>query len=137
MKQTKTPEAREATTLDNPLAPPFTVSLVNAVGKGASVLGRSVASMQNESLRFMNQRLEDNMKAASEIGTCRSLPELLAFQQKWFATMTRAYAEEWHRYNVLLTDIVRGDGEAVDADQASRSGREREDQASPTGRFRQ
>lgn len=110
MKQQKTPAFREAVKAEVPLGPDLGATLADVVGRGASVFGRSVSSAQQESLRFMNQRLEDNMKAASEVGNCKSLPDLLALQQKWFATMTRAYAEEWHRYNTLLTDIMRGDG---------------------------
>jgi len=127
MKQQKMSQARDDTPSDASFGNAFGASMADALGKGASVLGRSVAAIQQENLRFMNQRLEDNMKAASEIGNCKSLPDLLAFQQKWFATMTRAYADEWHRYNLLMTDIVRGNGELPIEDAPSRAARPRED----------
>jgi hypothetical protein len=110
MKQQKVSQDRDDMPVGNPFGPAFSVSLADAVGKGASVFGRGFASMQQEGLRFMNQRFEDNIKAASEVGTCKNLPDLLAVQQKWLANMTRAYADEWHRYNVLMTDLVRGNG---------------------------
>jgi len=113
MKQQKVSQDRDDTPVGNPFGPAFSVSLADAVGKGASVFGRGFASMQQEGLRLMNQRFEDNIKAASEVGTCKSLPDLLAVQQKWLANMTRAYADEWHRYNVLMTDLVRGNGIAT------------------------
>jgi hypothetical protein len=112
MKQQKLSQSTEHSPIAHPFGPGFSVSVADAVGRGASVFGRSFAAMQQESLRFMNQRLEDNMKVATEAGTCKSLPDLLALQQKWVATMTRAYADEWHRCNVLMTDIVRGNGVA-------------------------
>jgi hypothetical protein len=127
MKQQKMSETHDATPLDAPFGNAFGASMAEALGRGASMLGRRIAAIQQENLRFMNQRLEDNMTAASEIGNCKSLPDLLAFQQKWFATMTRAYADEWHRYNLLMTDIVRSNGEVPDQDAAARGARPRED----------
>ena len=120
MKPQRMSQAREETPVDAPFGNVFGASVAEALGRGASVLSRSVAAIQQENLRFINQRLEDNMKAASEIGNCRSLPDLLAFQQNWFATMARAYADEWHRYNLLVTDIVRSNGEVRDEDTPAR-----------------
>jgi hypothetical protein len=120
MKQQKMSEARKETTVQAPFGGVFGASVGDALGKGASMLGRRIAAIQQENLRFMNQRLEDNMTAAS-------LPDLLAFQQKWFATMTRAYADEWHRYNLLMTDIVRSNGEVPEQDAPARGTRPRED----------
>ncbi|MFN9163303.1 MAG: phasin family protein [Alphaproteobacteria bacterium] len=127
MKQQKTPAFREAEKAKTPFGPVPGATFADVVGRSASVPGRSISSMQQESVRFMNQRLEDNMKAASEIGNCKSLPDLMALQQNWFATMTRAYAEEWHRYTTLLSDIMRGDREVPDADSSAGATRARED----------
>jgi len=87
--------------------PAFGAPVAEVFGKGASMFGRSLATMQKESLRFFNERLEDNMKAVEEFGACKSLPDLLAAQQKWFASTTRAYAEEWQRCSELMTDMMR------------------------------
>ena len=127
MKQQKMSEARKETTVQAPFGGVFGASVGDALGKGASMLGRRIAAIQQENLRFMNQRLEDNMTATIEIGNCKSLPDLLAFQQKWFATMTRAYADEWHRYNLLMTDIVRSNGEVPEQDAPARGTGPRED----------
>lgn len=92
---------------DTPFAAPFATPMTEAFGKGASVFGRSFATLQNEGLRFFNQRLEDNVKAAEAFGACKSLPDLFAAQQKWFAGMTRAYLEEWQRCSELMSDMAR------------------------------
>lgn len=126
MKQQKVSHDREEVPVANPFGPSFSVSLADAVGKGASVFGRGFASMQQEGLRFMNERFEDNIKAASEMGSCKSLPDLIAVQQKWLAGMTRAYTDEWHRYNLLMTDLVRGNGLGA-SDAASTPSRRRDD----------
>jgi hypothetical protein len=85
----------------------FGVPAAEAFGKGASMFGRSFATMQKEGLRFFNARLEENIKAVEDFGSCKSLPDLFAAQQKWFANVTRAYAEEWQRCGELMTDIMR------------------------------
>ena len=127
MKQQKVSHDRDEVPVGNPFGPSFSVSLADAVGKGASVFGRGFASMQQEGLRFMNERFEDNIKAASEMGSCKSLPDLIAVQQKWLAGMTRAYTDEWHRYNLLMTDLVRGNGAYQNVEAPSRTARPRED----------
>ena len=96
MKHEKPPHAHEAQTFAA-----FTTPL------NASVFGRTFATMQKESLRFLNQRLEDNMKAVEEFGACRSLPDYVATQQRWFAGLTRAYVEEWQRCSELMAEMTR------------------------------
>jgi hypothetical protein len=86
--------------------------MAEAFGRGASVFGRSFATLQKEGVRFLNQRLEDNVKAAEEFGSCKSLPDLFAAQQKWFADATRAYLEEWQRCSELMSDMMRDAGES-------------------------
>lgn len=123
MKQHKTNSQQDEIQPSNPFGPAFSVSIADAVGKGASIFGRGFASMQQESLRFLNQRFEDNIKTAGEIGNCKTLPDLLALQQKWLAGMSRAYTDEWHRYNVLMADLVRGDNHVATGGTATRGER--------------
>jgi hypothetical protein len=87
--------------------------VTEAFAKGASLFGRSFATMQKESLRFTTQRIEENMKAVEEFGACKTWPDLLAAQQRWFAGMTRAYSEEWQRCGELMNDMAHeASGEA-------------------------
>lgn len=105
MKHHKPPGHEEAipaafgATLNNPMT--------EALSKGASMYGRSFAALQKEGLRFAQQRLEDNMKAVEAFGACKSLPDLFAVQQRWFAEMTRAYGEEWQRYGELMSEAMQ------------------------------
>jgi hypothetical protein len=98
---------------DTPLPPPFAAPIAGALGRGASMFGRSFATLQKEGMRFFNQRLEDNVKAVEAFGSCKSLPDLFAVQQKWFADTTRAYLEEWQRCSELMSDMARETGEEV------------------------
>ncbi len=70
--------------------------------RNVSLAGDNVRSLQQETLRFATQRLEQNTKAFQEIASCKSLPEVVAIQQKWFADMTRAYSEEWARCSEIF-----------------------------------
>jgi hypothetical protein len=81
-----------------------------AVERSASLFGKSMRSLQEESMRFLTRRMEDNAKAAKEIVACRSFPDLLAVQQKWFADTARAYGEEWLRCGELVTEMLEESG---------------------------
>lgn len=94
-------------TEDTPYPATFAAPMADVLGRGASIFGRSFATMQKEGLRFFNQRIEDNAKAVEEFGACKSLPDLFAAQQKWFAGVTRAYLEEWQRCGEMMSDMVR------------------------------
>ena len=106
MKHQRPPQPHEEIPIAFPLATPINASFAEAMGKGASLLGRSFATLQKEGLRFMNQRLEENLKAVESFGACRSLPDLFAAQQRWFADMTRAYTTEWQRYGELMSEMA-------------------------------
>lgn len=99
-----------------------TMPFADAFGRSASMVSRGLAAIQREGVRFMNKRLEDNMRVAGEMGSCKTLPDMLALQQKWIAGMTRAYADEWQRYNELMAEIVRGDGADEPAETGRRNG---------------
>lgn len=86
-------------------------AMAEAFSKGASIYGRGFATLQKEGLRFAQQRLEENMKAAEALGACKSLPDLFAVQQRWFADMTRAYSEEWQRYGELMSEVMHEVGD--------------------------
>jgi hypothetical protein len=89
---------------------PLNVPIAEAMGRGASVFGRGVSTFQQESMRFATRRLEQNVKAIEQFGACKSLPDLLSTQQRWFADMTRAYSEEWARCSELMTEMLHENG---------------------------
>lgn len=95
---------------------PATFPAAEAWSKGASIFGRSFATMQKEGLRFFNQRMEENMKVVEGFAACKSVPDVLAVQQKWFADMTRAYTEEWQRCSEMMSDMARENTEDVEAE---------------------
>jgi len=122
MKRQKTDTAPDLSASLDPAGLMAAMPFADAFGRGASVVSRSLAAMQRESVRFMNKRLEENMRVAGEMGACRNLPDMLALQQKWIAGLTRAYADEWQRCNELMAEIVRGDGADEPAETGRRNG---------------
>jgi len=106
MKHPKATYANGDPSIANPFLSTLSGPMAGAVGRGASMLGRSVGTLQQESLRFMTRRFEQNIKAVEQFGACKSLPDLFAAQQKWLAETTRAYSEEWARCGELMTEML-------------------------------
>jgi hypothetical protein len=84
----------------------FVASLNGPVGRGVTILEKSVRNFQQEGARFLSRRLEENSKLAAELAACREFPQLIATQQKWFANMAKAYSEEWVKYGQLFKDAL-------------------------------
>ena len=84
-------------------------AVAEAMEKSLAVFGKGMRSFQQEGLKFMTRRIELNMKAAEQFGACRTLPDLIAAQQKWFAETSRAYNEELTRCGELMTEAFEGD----------------------------
>jgi hypothetical protein len=83
---------------------------VGAMERSANIFGRGVRTLQEEGMRFLSRRMEDNAKAAKEMAACRNVPDLLLAQQKWFADTARAYGEEWVRCSELVTEMLEENG---------------------------
>ena len=116
MKHEKPPRAHEDLPLSTVFGSTMGSSVTDVLGKGASIFGRSFATMQKEGMRFAKQRLDDNIKAVEAFGACRSLPDFFAAQQRWFADMTRAYSEEWLRYSEMMTEMSRENSDEAEGE---------------------
>jgi len=94
-------------TLSSPRRASMNGAMTGAIEKSATALGQNMRSLQDEGVRFVTRRVEDNLRAAEQFGKSKSLPELFAAQQKWFADMTRAYSEEWAKCGELLSEAMQ------------------------------
>ena len=111
MKHQKSAHAPGGPSAVDPFNAALNGPLADAMGHGASVFGRTVSTFQQEGMRFMTRRLEQNMKAVEQFGACKSLPDLLSAQQRWYADMTRAYSEEFAKCGELMTEMLHENGE--------------------------
>ena len=107
MKSQK-PERRAALNARGAFASVLNGPVVEAMERQASLAGSNLRAFQEESLKFMTRRFEENTKAVQELSACKSWPEVFAVQQRWFADMTRAYGEEWMRFSELMTSARYG-----------------------------
>jgi hypothetical protein len=71
---------------------------------------------QDETVRFMTERLEHDTATLEQLRKSRSVLDLFAIQQQWLNATTRAYNEEWMRLGKSTGDATqRGAMEARSA----------------------
>ena len=111
---------RQADRQAEPLPVRMTSSLsdafVTAFERGAAVLGENMRMYQDETVRFMTERLEHDTATLEQLGKSRSVLDLFAIQQQWLNATTRAYNEEWMRLGKLTGDAARRNGSALSDD---------------------
>jgi hypothetical protein len=93
------PPARAASALSD--------AFVSAFERGAQVLGENMRMYQDETVRFVTERLEHDTQMLERLGKSRSMFDLLALQQQWFNATTRAYSDEWMRLSKLTADATQ------------------------------
>ena len=88
---------------------PLTLSdaFVTAFERGAQVLGENLRIYQDETVRFVTERLEQDTQMLEQLGKSRSMFDLFTVQQKWLSAATRAYSEEFMRLSKLTGDATQ------------------------------
>src|SRR5262249_46137621 len=81
-------------------------SFVNMWEHNRSLLERMMLAMQEESLRFVNLRLEHTSKAIRNARDCHGLTGLVGVQHEWLVDIARDYAEESRRFGEVMRDIA-------------------------------
>ncbi|MBI3676060.1 MAG: hypothetical protein HY243_05530 [Proteobacteria bacterium] len=66
----------------------------------------TLKALQEESLRFVNLRLEHTNRAIQESRDCSGFTGLLAVQNDWFASFAHDYLEQSRRLTDLLREIA-------------------------------
>jgi hypothetical protein len=79
-------------------------AFVTAFERGAQALGENMRMYQDETVRFMTRRLEQDTEMLEQLGRSRSVFDLFTIQQKWLSAATRAYGEEFMRLSKLAGD---------------------------------
>jgi hypothetical protein len=72
----------------------FNGSLANAMNHNRSVIEQSMRAWHEETLRFINRRLEENATAIEGCQKCDNLADLLALQQKRMAQAALDFFDE-------------------------------------------
>lgn len=71
-----------------------------------SMLQKMMRAMQQESLRFVNRRLEQASHAIESSRECHGVSGLMAVQQEWMLELARDYAEQTKRFAELMRELA-------------------------------
>jgi len=81
-------------------------SVIKAIDQNRAIALNLMRAMHEESLRFMNMRLEHATRAFERSRESQGLPALLSLQQDWFLDVARDYAELNKRFSDVLHDVT-------------------------------
>ena len=73
-------------------------SVLKALEQNRAIMHNMVRALQEESLNFVNLRLQHNGRAIERSRECRGVSELLDLQHQWFMDVTHDYAEMTKRF---------------------------------------
>ena len=71
-----------------------------------SMLQKMMHAMREESLHFVNRRLEHTNHAIESSRDCDRISDLLAIQQEWVVGLAQDYAEQTKRFAELMHDLA-------------------------------
>lgn len=78
------------------------VSLMKALDQNRMIAQNMMRAMQEESLRFMNTRLEHTSRAFERSRDCQGISALITLQHDWLLDVARDYAELNKRFSDVL-----------------------------------
>jgi hypothetical protein len=81
-------------------------SFLKMLEHNRTIFEKMMLAMQEESLRFVNLRMEHTSKALQNSRDCHGLPGLLTVQHDWLVDAARDYAEESKRFGDVMRDIA-------------------------------
>ncbi|HTT82045.1 MAG TPA: hypothetical protein VMF67_01040 [Rhizomicrobium sp.] len=92
----------------NPLDPfdLFGTPMARLMDQNWSMLQKMMHAMREESLHFVNRRLEQTSHAIESSRDCDGISDLLAIQQEWMINVARDYADQTRRFAELMRDMT-------------------------------
>lgn len=81
-------------------------SFIKAVDQNRAIAQNLMRAMHEESLRFMNMRMEHATRAFERSRECQGLSALLSLQQEWLLDIAHDYAELNKRFGEVLHDVT-------------------------------
>ncbi|MGH6876273.1 MAG: hypothetical protein ACREHV_02720 [Rhizomicrobium sp.] len=84
----------------------FSGPMARLMDQNWSMFHRVVHAMQEESLHFVNRRLEHTSHAIESSRDCEGISGLLAIQQEWMVEFARDYAQQTKRFAELMRDLA-------------------------------
>jgi hypothetical protein len=81
-------------------------SMVKALEQNRVITQNLFKAMQEESLRFMNTRLEHTSRTFEKSRECQGIPQLITLQHDWLMDIARDYAELNKRFGEVLHEMT-------------------------------
>ena len=81
-------------------------SVVKALEQNRVITQNLMKAMQEESLRFMNMRLEHTSRSFEKSRECQGISQLIALQHDWLMDIARDYAELKKRFGEVLHEMT-------------------------------
>lgn len=76
------------------------------IDRNRSLVEKTMRTTQEESLRFINRRLERNAKTLESLRDSRGLGELITAEQDWLVCAARDYVEGTEKFGEILLDLA-------------------------------
>jgi hypothetical protein len=83
-----------------------------------TIFQKLMHAMREESVDFVNRRLEQTSQAIENSRDCNRISDLLSVQQEWMLNFARDYVEQTKRFGELVRDLAQ-DGTANVSNAAS------------------
>lgn len=84
----------------------FNSSFVKALEHNRAIYEKMVHAMQEESLKFINLRLEHNARAIESARDCQGISGLLTVQNEWLTDLARDYTEQSRHFGELVRELA-------------------------------
>lgn len=85
--------------------------MARMMDQNRTMLQKMLHAMQEESLRFVNRRLEHTSHAIESSRDCHGVSGLMAVQQEWMLELAHDYADQTKRFAELMRELAE-DGTA-------------------------
>ncbi len=80
--------------------------IIKALDQNRMIFQKLVHAMQEESLRFVNRRLEHAGRSIENSRECQGVMDIVSVQQEFLMDMARDYAEQTRRFADLIQELA-------------------------------
>jgi hypothetical protein len=81
-------------------------SMMKAIDQNRAITQNLLKAMQDESVRFMNARLEHTTRTFEKTRECQGLTQLISLQHDWLMDIARDYAELNKRFGEVFHEMT-------------------------------
>ena len=91
-------------------------SFAKMIERNRTIMEKTLRTTQEESLRFINRRLERNAKTLESLRDSQGLSGLFAAEQDWLVSAARDYVEGTEKFGGILLELAANGARDVAAE---------------------